>query len=166
MILKAIKKMKILRIVDYKKLIDTTKKALETKAEKVIVFNLADVKNKDYQFVIDNYKILGEDLEAKKIKVLINGKVMKPCNLQGEEAESGYFLFGVESGDIFLDDITINFKNEVEILNDFTKLTYGYGSLQVINFFGMVDLDMVVVDDDGLAESKILTIETKQQETF
>ena len=99
--------MKILKIVDYKRLIDTTKKALETKADKVIVFNLADVKNKDYQFVIDNYKILGEDLEAKKLKVLINGKVMKPCNLQGEEAESGYFLFGVESGDIFLDDITI-----------------------------------------------------------
>lgn len=158
--------MKILRIVDYKKLIDTTKKALETKADKVIVFNLADVKNKDYQFVIDNYKILGEDLEAKKIKVLINGKVMKPCNLQGEEAESGYFLFGVESGDIFLDDITINFKNEIEILNDFTKLTYGYGSLQVINFFGMVDLDMVVVDDDGLTNNKILTIETEQKETF
>lgn len=158
--------MKILRIVDYKKLIDTTKKALETKADKVIVFNLADVKNKDYQFVIDNYKILGEDLEAKKIKVLINGKVMKPCNLQGEEAESGYFLFGVESGDIFLDDITINFKNEVEILNDFTKLTYGYGSLQVINFFGMVDLDMVVVDDEGISEQKILTIETEQKETI
>lgn len=158
--------MKILRIVDYKKLIDTTKKALETKAEKVIVFNLADVKNKDYQFVIDNYKILGEDLEAKKIKVLINGKVMKPCNLQGEEAESGYFIFGVESGDIFLDDITINFKNEVEILNDFTKLTYGYGSLQVINFFGMVDLDMVIIDDDGLTNNKILTIETEQKATI
>lgn len=158
--------MKILRIVDYKKLIDTTKKALETKTDKVIVFNLADVKNKDYQFVIDNYKILGEDLEAKKIKVLINGKVMKPCNLQGEEAESGYFLFGVESGDIFLDDITINFKNEVEILNDFTKLTYGYGSLQVINFFGMVDLDMVIIDDDGLTNNKILTIETEQKETI
>lgn len=158
--------MKFLRIVDYKKLIDTTKKALETKADKVIVFNLADVKNKDYQFVIDNYKILGEDLEAKKLKVLMNGKVMKPCNLQGEEPESGYFLFGVETGDIFLDDITINFKNEVEILNDFTKLTYGYGSLQVINFFGMVDLDMVVVDDDGLTNNKILTIETEQKETF
>jgi hypothetical protein len=164
MILKVIKKMKILKIVDYKKLIDTTKKALETKAEKVIVFNLADVKNKDYQFVIDNYKILGEDLEAKKIKVLINGKVMKPCNLQGEEPESGYFIFGVESGDIFLDDITINFKNEVEILNDFTKLTYGYGSLQVINFFGMVDLDMVLVDDDGINEQKIIKTEITQGE--
>jgi hypothetical protein len=158
--------MKILRIIDYKKLIDTTKKALETKAEKVIVFNLADVKNKDYQFVIDNYKILGEDLASKKIKVLINGKVMKPCNLQGEEPESGYFLFGVESGDIFLNDISINFKNEVEILNDFTKLTYGYGSLQVINFSGMVDLDMLIIDDDGLTENKILTIETEQQEKF
>ena len=156
--------MKILRIVDYKKLIDTTKKALETKAEKVIVFNLADVKNKDYQFVIDNYKILGEDLEAKKLKVLINGKVMKPCNLQGEEAESGYFIFGVESGDIFLDDITINFKNEVEILNDFTKLTYGYGSLQVINFFGMVDLDMVIIDEDGITDNKIIKTEITQEE--
>jgi hypothetical protein len=130
-------------VVDFKNLIENVKNGIETIVSPVIPFNLADIKNKDYLFVLDSYKIIKEFFTEEKALTEITGKVLKPCNLQGAEAESGYFHFGLQGADIKNDLVTINFNNNVEILGDFTKISYGFGAMQLINFKGFAYCNLV-----------------------
>jgi hypothetical protein len=134
-------------VVDFKNLIENVKKGIETIVSPVIPFNLAEITNKNYLFVLDSYKIIKEFFTEEKALTEITGKVLKPCNLQGKEDESGYFHFGLQGADIKSDLVTINFNNNIEILGDFTKISYGFGAMQLINFKGFAYCNLVNLNE-------------------
>ena len=144
-------------VVDFKNLIENVKKGIETIVSPIIPFNLAEITNKNYLFVLDSYKIIKEFFTEEKALTEITGKVLKPCNLQGKEDESGYFHFGLQGADIKNDLVTINFNNNIEILGDFTKISYGFGAMQLINFKGFAYCNLV-----NLSEAEPTAGEVKQ----
>jgi len=154
--------------IDFKNLVENLKKGLETIASPVISFNLADVKNKDYCFIIDNYLIKAEE-PNNMVRVGVVGKVLKPCNLKGDEVESGAFCFGLSKNQVKTELAELNFENKIEILHDVARNNYGFGVMQVINFTGLVYAKIITDEDikDGVVaevHASIIEESTNQKE--
>lgn len=129
--------------INFKMLLENLKNGLETIAQPFIPFNLADIKNKEYSFILDSYTIKKEELDKKRVLVSVVGKVLKPCNLKTDDFESGSFIFGLVCGQVKTELVELNFENKIDILSDVSKISYGFGVMQVVNFTGFAYTDLI-----------------------